>query len=216
MVEMNKPTDIRSIGCSLWLLPPSDSPVQVILSDLINAETPFCFPDLHKVVFEPHMTLTSDIMLSPDIAGNKQAQTWLNDLPLPEKVDLDVRLESLDLGAQYFKKVTLRVNRGRLERFGAQVRSAAVENGDMSAAMIWVKETWAPHVSLMYANIEVTAEKREEILQVVTEAGIRIGKEHGLLKDGKGDYSGWTGGRIALIETWKEPKDWKFVASRAI
>lgn len=203
-------------GCSLWLLPPSDSPIQLILSDLVTTKIPSLFPELHNVVFEPHMTLTSEITLPPDISGNKRAQRWLDDLPLPKKVNVDVCLESLDVGAQYFKKLILSVSKGPLETFGAHVRSTAVENGGMTAATSWVKETWAPHVSLMYADIEVTAEKRQEILQVVAEAGIRIEKQNVLLEDGKGDYSGWTGGRIALVETWKELRDWEVVAARAI
>lgn len=162
------------------------------------------------------MTLTSDVTLPPGIAGNEQAQSWLNDLLLPENVDLDVRLESLDVGAQFFKKITLSVNKGPLETFGAHVRSAVVENGDMTAAISWVKETWAPHVSLMYADIEVTAGERQEIEQMVIEAGVGIGTGHGSLENGEDDHSGWKSGWIALVETWKEPKDWKVVASRAI
>ena len=162
------------------------------------------------------MTLTSDIMLPPEIAGDVQAQQWLDDLPLPKKVDVDVRLESLDVGAQYFKKLTLSVIKEPLENLGAYVRSAAVENGNMAAATSWAKKTWAPHVSLMYADIEVTAEKRLEILQAVIEAGIRIGKEHESLEYRKGECSGWKGGRIALVETWKGFRDWKVVASRAV
>lgn len=161
------------------------------------------------------MTLTSDITLPLDIADNKQVQRWLDELPLPKNTSFDVRFESLDVGAQYFKKLTLSVNKGSLEVLGTHVRSTAVENGDMTAATSWAKETWAPHVSLMYANIEVTAKKCQEMLQVVREAGVRVGKEHGL-EGGESDYSGWNGGRIALVETWKEPRDWEVVASRAI
>ena len=139
-------------------------------------------------------------MLPPEIAGKEQAQRWLDDLPLPKEVDLDVRLESLEVGAQYFQKITLGVSKGSLETFAAYVRSIAVENGNMAAATSWAKEFWAPHVSLMYADIEVTAEERQEILHAVTEAGIRVGKQQDLLKHGKGEYSGWNGGRIALVE----------------
>ena len=162
------------------------------------------------------MTLTSDITLPLDITSDKQAQTWLDDLPLPKNVDLDVHFESLDVGAQYFKKITLSVKKGPVETFGAHVRSTAVESGDMVAAASWAKEAWAPHVSLMYADIEVTAKHRQEILLMVIEARILIGKEHTLFEDGKGGYSGWHGGQIALVETWKEPRDWEIVASRAI
>ena len=162
------------------------------------------------------MTLTSDITLPPDITGQKQAQRWVHDMPLPNKYDVDIRFASLDVGPQYFKKISLNVNKGPLETFGTHVRSAAAENGDMAAATNWTKETWTPHVSLMYADIEVTAEKRQEILHVVLEAGIRIGKEQELPKDGNGDYSGWNGGRVALVATWKELRDWEVIALRAI
>lgn len=187
---------MRPIGCSLWLLPPSDSPIQSILSDLITTKIPSHFSELHNIVFEPHMTLTSDITLPLNIADNKQVQRWLDDLPLPKKINLDVRFESLDVGAHFFKKLTLSVNKGSLESLGTHVRSAAVENGDMAAATSWAKQTWAPHVSLMYADIEVAAKKRQEILQMVIEAGIRMGKEDGLPKDGKGDYSGRNGAAL--------------------
>ena len=162
------------------------------------------------------MTLTSDVTLPLDIADSKQVQRWLDDLPLPKKMNLDVRFESLDVGAHYFTKLTLSVNKESLESLGTHVRSTAVENGDMAAATSWAKHTWAPHISLMYADIEVPTKRRQEILRMVIEAGIRIGKEDGLPKDGKSDYSGWNGGRIALVETWKEPREWEVIASRAI
>ena len=133
-------------GCSLWLLPPSDSPIQYILSDLIATKIPSRFPDLHNVVFEPHMTLTSDITLPPDITISKQPQTWLDNLALPKNLDFDVRLESLDVAAQHFKKLTLSVKKGPVETFGAHVRCTAVENGDMVAAASWAKRTWASYL----------------------------------------------------------------------
>lgn len=210
---MSEPTDIRSIGCSLWLLPPSESPIQTTLSDLITTKIPSCFPGIHNVVFEPHLTLTSDIKMPPDIVANKQAQRWLDNMPLPDKVNIDVRFKALDVGAAFFKKLTLSVDKEPLERFGAYIRSTVVESGDMAAATRWVKE-WAPHVSLMYADIEVTADKFQEILQVVMNAGIQTGNEHRFLEGRNCYVSKWN--RIALIETWKEPMDWKIVASREI
>lgn len=162
------------------------------------------------------MTLTSDITLPPAVNGSQQAQKWLDGLPLPENIDLEVHFDSLDVATQYFKKVTLSVKKGPVENLGAHVRSTAVENGDMVAAVSWAKGTWAPHVSLMYADIEVSAEKYKEILQMVIEAGILLGNEHTLFEDGKVGYRGWHGGQIALVETWKDLRDWEIVASRAI
>ena len=161
------------------------------------------------------MTLTSDVMLPPNVPGKNQAQRWLDDLPLSKAVDLDICLESLVVGSQYFKKLTLSVNKGPLETFGAHVRSIAVENGDIAAAASWAK-VWEPHVSLMYADIEITVEKRREILQVVIEAGISIEKEHVSIKNGEDNYNGWKGARIALVDTWKELENWNVIASRAI
>ena len=161
------------------------------------------------------MTLTSDVMLPPNVSGKNQAQRWLDDLPLSEEVDLDIRLGSLVVGSQYFKKLTLNVNKGPLETFGAHVRSIAVENGDMAAAASWAK-VWEPHISLMYADIEITVEKCQEILQVVIEAGIPMENENVSSKYTEDNYSGWKGARIALVDTWKEVGNWKVIASRAI
>ena len=107
------------------------------------------------------------------------------------------------------------MNKGLLETFEAHVRSIAVENGDVAAAVSWAK-AWEPHVSLMYANIEISVEKRQEILQVIIEAGIPIEKEHVFIEYGKDDYNGWKGGRIALIDVWKGVGNWNVIASRAI
>ena len=148
-------------GCSLWLLPPSDSPIQHILSDLIATKIPSRFPDLHNVVFEPHMTLTSDIILAPDITSSKQAQIWLDDLALPKNLDLDVHFKSLDVAAQYFKKLTLSVKKGPVETFGAHVRCAAVENGDMVAAARWAKRTWVYNLFLTIISLFIMSRGAE-------------------------------------------------------
>ena len=202
--------------CSLWLLPHNDSPIYSTLSDLITTKIPSRFPKIDHVTFEPHVTLTSDVILPSEITTNEQAQRWLDDMPLPRNANPDVRFESLEVGPQYFKKLILSVEKGPLETLGTLIRTTAVEKGNLSAAKSWAKETWAPHVSLMYAEIEITAEKRQETLQVVTEAGICIGKEYELLEGGNRDFSAWSGSQIALIETWKKPSDWKVIASRAI
>ena len=159
------------------------------------------------------MTLTSDIILPPDVASSQQAQAWLAKVPVPKVASLQVRFESLDIGAHYFKKLTLSVDKRPLAIWGAQIRSAVVENGDLTAARSWAEDTWVPHVSLMYADIEVTAELHQEIMHMVIESGVRVGEEQRLSER---DVSAWTGGRIALVETWKNLSNWKIVASRAI
>ena len=69
-------------------------------------------------MFEPHVTLTSDVIIPPGIVVNKQTQTWLDDVSLPKKINLDVRFDSLDMGAKYYQKLMLSVDKGPLEDLG--------------------------------------------------------------------------------------------------
>ena len=133
----------------------------------------------------------------------------------PRKSISILALGSLVVGSQYLKTLTLSLNKGPLETFGAHVRSIAVEIGNLAAAVSWAK-VWEPHVSLMYADIEISVEKRKEILQVVIEAGIPIEKEHVFIKYGEDNYNGWKGGWIALVDAWKGKGNWNVIASRAI
>lgn len=69
------------------------------------------------------MKLTSDLTLPLGIATDKQAQRWLDIVPLPENGNLDVCFRSLDVSAQYLKKLTLSIDKKPLESFAAQIRS---------------------------------------------------------------------------------------------
>lgn len=97
-----------------------------------------------------------------------------------------------------------------------QSRAAAVEHGNHSAASDWADKDWAPHVSLLYADVEITEQKREEVLQALHEAGIRLGEERGLAGAEGESVDGWDGGRIVLVPTWRDPKEWAIVAEREV
>ncbi len=97
-----------------------------------------------------------------------------------------------------------------------QTRAAAVEYGNHGTASSWANKDWAPHVSLLYADVEVSEQKREEVLRALHEAGIRLSEEGGLVAVERGGFNGWDGGRIVLVPTWRDPEEWVFVAEREV
>lgn len=201
-------------GSSLWLIPPSDSEIQGVLSALITTTIPAQFPELEATQdFPPHLTLTSNV---PESVTQNEPQTWLDNLPISLEDSPSVSFQSLDIGQHFFKKLTLSVPKVPLQNLAATVRAAAVENGDEAAAKRWVDEMYAPHVSLLYADIEIDETKRRRVLQDVADAGIRLANEGFLGASKVKGYDGWNHGRIVLVPTWKELKDWTIVAERSL
>ena len=201
-------------GSSLWLVPPSNSSIEDILSTLITKTVPSHFPELKAPPhFPPHLTLTTDI---PTSVTDEEPQKWLDDLSLSVTEPPSVSFQSLDVGRQFFRKLTLGVSKASLRSLAVQVRAAAVEDGNEVAAKQWAEESYLPHVSLLYADIEIQDSKRRQIIHDLEKAGIQLmkGGSCGALKDE--GYNGWTGGRIVLVSTWKELKDWSIVAERSL
>ena len=199
-------------GSSLWLVPPSNSSIEDILSTLITKTVPSHFPGLKAPpYFPPHLTLTSDV---PASVTDKEPQKWLDDLSLSVTEPPSVNFQSLDVGQQFFRKLTLGVSKPPLQSLAVQVRAAAVENGNPAAAQHWEEKSYLPHVSLLYADIDIQDSKRRKILHDLEKAGIQLMKEGSSgAPEGEG-HNGWTGGRIVLVSTWKELKDWSIVAER--
>ncbi len=165
--------------------------------------------------FEPHLTLTSDV--PQDITdGTTDSQAWLDGLHIPISAKPLTRFESLDIGDQFFKKLMLSASKVPLLELAIQTRAAAVEDGNQSAASSWANKDWAPHVSLLYADVEIAEQKREEVLQALHKAGIRLDEERGVAAVESGDFYGWDGGQIVLVPTWRDPKEWVVVAEREV
>lgn len=113
-------------------------------------------------------------------------------------------------------KLTLSASKAPLLEVAIQTRAAAVEHGNQSEASSWANKNWAPHVSLLYADVDITEQKRKEVLLALHKAGIRLGEERGLADADGGGFDGWDGGRIVLVPTWRDPKEWVVVAEREI
>lgn len=202
-------------GASLWLVPPPSSDIDEILSTLITRTVPNRFPELGAAPpnFPPHLTLTSDI--APEVVGDNP-QAWLDGLSISLTESPSVNLQSLDIGQPFFKKLTLSSKKAPLQELAVQARAAAVEDGDEGAAMEWFGEKYAPHVSLLYADIEIGESKRREVLDDLIQAGVRLETEGLLGGREREGHDGWDGGRMVLVETWKELKDWETVAERTV
>ena len=201
-------------GASLWLVPPKDSPIDTILTQLIMRAVPQHFPQLKSTpTFSPHLTLTSDIAQD---AVSERPQSWLDSLPLALDRLPHVMFETLDVGEPFFRKLTLSTAKDPLLEVAVQIRATAVENGDAAAARRWAEDVYAPHVSLLYADLEITEEKRVEILGDLDRVGIKLKNEGALRGEENEGYDGWAGGKIVLVSTWKKLEDWAVTAERPL
>jgi 2',3'-cyclic-nucleotide 3'-phosphodiesterase len=107
--------------------------------------------------------------------------------------------------------VTLHVERdpalvGLAKRFREKFTDAEAER--------WAVETFTPHVSLVYAAMEKGRIEGEgvlgKVLEEVGESRVLVGGE------GEAEMAGWKGGRIVLVNTWKDIAEWVPVAEREI
>ena len=202
------------LGASLWLVPPNESHIDLLLSRLITKAVPQHFPELKfPLHFIPHLTLTSDI--PKEIVGDRP-QAWLDSLSLDLAKPPEVVFQSLDVGKPFFKKLTLSATKESLHDVASQVRAAANENGDAAAAERWAKDVYAPHVSLLYSDVDIDEEKRLKILQELDEVGIGLATEGALNERKQTGFNGWIGGSVVLVPTWKKVEDWSWIAERAL
>ncbi|KAF2804792.1 2, 3 cyclic phosphodiesterase [Mytilinidion resinicola] len=185
-------------GSSLWLLPPSSHPLNLLLTSLISkTNARFNSP----YTFLPHVTLTSDI---PSSAYSSDPQAWLDELAknFPPAADVSVQFEKLEVGSIFVKKITVRVRKDGVRGL-AETARGVVEAGDGEAEK-WAEEAYLPHLSLLYSAIEVSDDELREMERVVEDAGVDL--------EGKGEMGGWVGGRVVLVETDKKIEEWEPIA----
>lgn len=140
---------------------------------------------------------------------------WLQNIPLALDKEPTVNFQSLDVSDAFFKKLTVNAAKDPLHDIAVQIRAAAVEKGDTAAAERWAKDNYAPHVSLLYGDLEIDEETRVEILKALDQTGLRLETEGALRKENEG-LNGWSGGRIVLVSTFVDIKDWAVLADRVL
>ncbi len=130
---------------SLWLVPPSESPLTAAITRIITQTLPARFPNLALPSFHPHVTLASNIP-SENV---KDPQQFLDNLKVPRAGDVRVCFEGLEVGQEYFKKVTIRVADDGVKALARECRAMGVKGGDEKKAEDWVVNEYQPHCSLL-------------------------------------------------------------------
>jgi len=134
----------------------------------------------------------------------------LERLAVPQVQEVKVQFKEVAVGNTFTKKLFIRCEKPGIEGLATLCRWQAVEGGDsgyMQRAEQWA-EGWDPHVSLMYSAGDVSEEKRKEFEEMVLESGISL--------NGEDEMSGWTGGTLLLVPTFKPIEEWKPVAERKL
>lgn len=189
-------------GSSLWLLPPSDHPLNSTLSSLIS-QTADHFSSPH--LFLPHITLTSNIHAS---TYSEDPQKWLDSISFPAGVE--VRLGSLASEDIFVRKLysTVVKNDG-LRDTGAVARRYVDGFEGEGEARMWAEEVWMPHLSLLYHDCpKVSRAEIEKVTKYVEDSGAKL--------SGDGEASGWKGGRVVLVPTDRPINEWKPIAEKAL
>lgn len=191
---MSTPSD--DFGMSLWLLPPESYAPNTSLSRLTLTTFPQSpnFPG--SPPFQPHITLCSRLPPSPTPLLPSLA---LSDLPSP-----DIHFDSLAHGTEYFKFIFLRIKKtASLLALARYLRETLFPGGEFK------EEEFDPHVSLVYADLEVS-EKRVEYVAWKTAVAV-------------GESQGWKGGRVVLVDTrskvpgeWEVKEQWSFPEEKGI
>ncbi|OCL03151.1 2',3'-cyclic-nucleotide 3'-phosphodiesteras-like protein [Glonium stellatum] len=187
-------------GSSLWLLPPQSHPLAPLLTTLIKTVSAH-FNSPHT--FVPHVTLTSEI--SPSIY-EKDPQAWLNSLDFPKADDVTVKFERLETSGVFFRKMTIRVAKQGVRPLATVARSVVEGYAAEEQSKKWVEEIFGPHLSLLYADVEVSEESGKEMETVVRETGVS--------PEGVGELGSWVGGSVVLVPTDMKIEDWNPIAAR--
>ncbi|PVI08563.1 2, 3 cyclic phosphodiesterase [Periconia macrospinosa] len=187
-------------GSSLWLLPPPSHALTPLLTELIR-QTSSHFNSPH--LFIPHVTLTSE--LNPDIYGSSP-QEWLDSFSFPKGQDIVIHLGQLGSEDFFFRKLYSLVQKTEaITQLGRLAREHVQKEGEDKDE--WAKHEYMPHLSLLYSDVpKVSDDKLEVVRGLAKDLGVRL--------DGDGELGGWVGGRVVLVPTDNEIKDWIPIAAR--
>ena len=138
---------------ALWLMPLEGSPFTKTAKELISDTVPRQFLSEDKYeIFEPHVTLTSDI----DI-GDKSPQEWLDQLKLPafkaEHDEVLLELDTVEAEDAHFRKMNIALaENANLRKLAAVCREQGTGASEADA-QAWAKREFRPHMSLLYADV---------------------------------------------------------------
>ncbi|CAJ2501890.1 Uu.00g047430.m01.CDS01 [Anthostomella pinea] len=163
-------------GSSLWLVPPPSHPLRDILSTLINMTLPARFPELTRVSFSPHVTLTSNV--PPSRYGDKPLD-WLDAVPWPSADEVRVCFGDVRTEDVFFRRCYVKVGFEGVKKVAGIGRA-----GDAS----------------------IDDHTLQEIRDVVREAGVRLDGLGSGDREGFGGWEGgevWLVPTDRPVEGWK-------------
>jgi 2',3'-cyclic-nucleotide 3'-phosphodiesterase len=131
-------------GASLWLLPPENHLLSQDLQSLIR-QTAAHFGS--SELFNPHVTLTSDIS-SQTYSSDPQA--WLDSLQLPAADHIQVLFERLDSEDIFVRKLYIKCAKTvGLKQLARVCRLQVPGCAEEAKAEKWVNDVYNPHTSLL-------------------------------------------------------------------
>jgi len=197
-------------------------------------------PPTSLPIFPAHITLTS---LIPPLSEDQDAQAWLDSLPLEPKSDssaegkeageneagssdktagagVQVQFKELASGSTFFKRLYIRCHRTpSLLALASLCRRHAVHRGTQTWAPVdenvqqWVEESYDPHISLLYVDLDPTGNRMELVNKGLRGMGIMMAGEE---RKGMAWMEGWRGGRVWLVPTDRGLGEWRPVAERVL
>jgi 2'-5' RNA ligase len=181
----------KDLGPSLWLVPPVSFELASALSKLTTTTFPNSPNFPQSPSFPPHITLTSSIPAS--------SQLLLPSLALESITSPEIEFGELAHGDAYFKFIFLRIKKSAtLLSLVKYVREQLLPN-----ANAFDESLYDPHISLVYSKEEPTENRVEYVARKTSMV--------------TGSSAGWTGGKIALVDTrssnveeWKVVEEWTF------
>jgi 2'-5' RNA ligase len=180
-----------NLGFSIWLMPPSSYKPTSTLTNLTTSTFPTSANFPQSPSFPTHVTLTGSIPPPPN--------PILPSLNLELLSPPTIKFGQLGHNDEYFKYIFLQVEKTEsLVALAKYIRTYILPDSKP-----FDENLYDPHISLVYSS-EKQTEKRIEYVAWKTSLAI-------------GGSSGWTGGRVALVDTrspdvneWKIVEEWSF------
>lgn len=155
---------------ALWYCPLQGTPAYETL-ELIIISLQSLFPN--SPVFEPHITITSDLVCSTGDDVNKILTSCVAAIRSVRNQQRQaptlISFKACSVGKHYFRKVVLECNENRYLYSIAQVmREVYVEIEDASRsqrAATWARDEFKPHLSLLYSDVTPISQAFLRVIQ---------------------------------------------------
>ncbi|CAR27209.1 hypothetical protein ZYGR_0I04820 [Zygosaccharomyces rouxii] len=200
------------MAIALWYCPPQGSEVYENLQLLITSLQSL-FPN--SPVFEPHITITSDLNCNSADDVNKILTSCVAAIKsIPPSQPL-VKFQHCTIGKSYFRKVVLECEPNRYLYSIAQImRELYVEIDEASRtqrAATWARDEFKPHLSLLYSDVYPISQAFARIIQQRIEDALNVQLVKDLQEKTTTHQLQWNFSNEAETTQWNRPCTFKVV-----